>query len=267
LITFRSRFVLTVLFAGSVLVAIPGTAAAGVDQSSDAVSGHAAAASVFLVQGLPDRTVEAQIDGRTVATNLATTKIAGPFNVSAGTHTVTFLDGSGTVVTRNTVRTAAGSSSDLVVHLQTAAWRHPVLTQFPNTTDGVPSSKASVTVAHTAAVAPADIRVDGKVLFANVANGESLNLVVPAGAYRVDIVPTGKQSPVVFGPVTLKVEGGTQTKVYAVGDPAKKTMNVAVHVIDMPAAGSPKPTMIDTGTGGLTAPLQFLAALLRLWRG
>jgi len=247
------------------LMVVPATATADAGHSSDAVS-HVAPASVFLVQGLPDQTLEAQIDGHTVATNLNTTEIAGPFRVTAGTHTVSFLDGSGTVVIRNSVHTAAGSSSDLVVHLQTAAWRKPLITQFVNTTAGVPSTKASVTVAHTAAVAPADIRVDGKVLFANIANGESLNLVVPAGSYQVDIVPTGKSSPTVFGPVTLEVKGGSLTKVYAVGDPAKKTMNVAVHVIDMPAAGSPKPIMIDTGSAGLTVLPQFIAALLRLWR-
>ena len=36
----------------------------------------------------------------------------------------------------------------------------------------MPKDKAKLTVAHTAAVPPADIRVDGKVLFENVANGE-----------------------------------------------------------------------------------------------
>jgi hypothetical protein len=74
-------------------------------------------------------------------------------------------------VPENTVDAQAGSSSDLVLHLTTAAADPPVVTQFPNDLAGVPSDKASVTVAHTAAVAPADIRVDGTVLFANVANG------------------------------------------------------------------------------------------------
>src|SRR6185312_17571271 len=118
----------------------------------------------------------------------------------------------------------AGGNSDLVLHLPTAAGDPPVVTKFDNDMTGVPSDKASVTVAHTAAVPPADIRVDGKVLFANVANGESLNLVVPAGSYSVDIVPAGESAPVVFGPVDLAVAGGTLTKVYAVGDPANKTM-------------------------------------------
>ena len=120
----------------------------------------------------------------------------------------------------NTVDAQAGSSSDLVLHLTTAAGDPPVVTQFANDLTGVPSDKASLTVAHTAAVPPADIRVDGQVLFANVANGESLNLVVPAGSYSVDIVPAGESSPVVFGPVNLTVQGGSLNRVYAVGDPS-----------------------------------------------
>ena len=54
---------------------------------------------------------------------------------------------------------------------------------------------------------PADIRVNGKVLFKDVANGESLNLVVPVATYGVDIVPTGKTSPVYLGPLKLTSAG------------------------------------------------------------
>ena len=74
------------------------------------------------------------------------------------------------------------SRPDCFLHLTSAAGDSPLVTQFSNDLTAVPSEKASLTVAHTAAVAPADIRVDGNVLFANVANGESLNLVVPADA-------------------------------------------------------------------------------------
>jgi hypothetical protein len=178
-----------------------------------------------------------------------------------------FTDGNGTVVATNTIDAQAGSSSDLVLHLTSAAGDPPVVTQFPNDLNAVPTDKASVTVAHTAAVPPADVRVDGQVLFANIANGESLNLVVPVGTYQVDIVPAGESSPVVFGPVDLAVQGGSLNRVYAVGDPAAATMNVAVHVIKVPETGSPQPTMVDTGTGGMAVLVQLLARILQLFRG
>ena len=259
----RALFVATTLLVGSVLIG-------GVTSGTAAASTAAAAAdqaTLYVVQGLPGAVIDVAVDGQTVVQDVATTAVAGPFQVSAGSRTLTFTDANGTVVATNTVDAGAGSSSDLVLHLTTAAGDPPVVTQFANDLSGVPSDKASLTVAHTAAVPPADIRVDGKVLFANVANGESLNLVVPVGTYSVDIVPAGENSPVVFGPVSLAVQGGSLNRVYAVGDPAANTMNVAVHVIKVPETGSPAPTMVDTGSGGLAVVIQLIARFLHLFRG
>jgi len=263
--TVRIRPALAVLVMCSTMIVA--AQPAGAAQLHAASRGSADAATVYVVQGLPAKSISVAVDGKQLAAHVATAKVVGPFQVAAGTHTVTFTDAAGRTVATNTVRTAAGSNSDLVLHLQTAAWKEPMLTQFPNTITGIPANKASVTVAHTAAVPPADIRVDGKVLFANVANGESLDVVVPAGSYRVDIVKAGETAPAVFGPVDLAVAGGTLTKVYAVGDPANKTMNVAVHEITMPRSGSAPPKLIDTGSGGIAVFLQIFALLTRLWRG
>ena len=87
-------------------------------------------------------------------------------------------------------------------------------------------------------------------MFANIANGESLKLTVPVATYKVAIVPTGEKKPVILGPVSLTVQGGAVNRVYAVGDPEKKTMNVAVHVIATGSSGSSKPSEVNTGTGG-----------------
>src|SRR4029453_18441901 len=107
-----------------------------------------------------------------------------------------------------------------------------------------------VVVSHVAAVPPAVILVNGQVLFANIANGESLQLTVPVATYKVSIVPSEKTEPVFFGPVSLTVKGGAINRVYAVGDPEKKTMNVAVHVITAGTTGSGQPSDVNTGTGG-----------------
>jgi hypothetical protein len=232
-----------------------------------ATSGAAETATLYVVQGVPDATIDVAVDGAPVSQDVQTAAVVGPFTVSAGSRVITFTDDAGAVVAENTIDAPAGSSADLVLHLTTAAGDPPVVTQFPHDLTGVPSDKASLTVAHTAAVPPADIRVDGQVLFANVANGESLNLVVPVGSYSVDIVPTGQSSPVVFGPVDLAVQGGSLNRVYAVGDPAAGTMNVAVHVIELPESGSPQPTMVDTGDGGIAVVLQMISRILHLWRG
>jgi len=252
----------------AIVMALATGAAVSTFASTPAAAEAAAdTATLYVVQGLPGAMIDVAVDGSPVAQDVPTTTVIGPLEVNPGARSLTFTDQNGKVVADNTIDAAAGSNSDLVLHMTSVAGDPPVVTQFPNDLTGVPSDKASVTVAHTAAVPPADIRVDGAVLFANVANGESLNLVVPAGGYSVDIVPAGESSPIVFGPVNLTVQGGSLNRVYAVGDPAASTMNVAVHVIAVPESGSAQPTSINTGTGGAAVVLQLLARFLHLWRG
>lgn len=209
-------------------------------------------AELYFVQGLPRTTVEVQVDGKTVDKSMKTADVAGPFTVAPGRHRVT-VRSEGTTILDRSMTVKARSSADVVVHLPAQASGKPTLTVYGNDLSAVPRDKASVTVAHTAAVPPADIVVDDKVLFANVANGESLNLVVPVGTYSVKIVPTGESKPTYLGPLDLAVKGGSLNKVYAVGDPSTKTMNVAVHIIAMSSAGSSRPSKVDTGTGGQVA--------------
>ena len=214
----------------------------------------ASTATVYVVQGLPGKSLDVVIDGKTLARNVETSDVVGPFKVKSGSPTLSFVDG-GKVVDMKKVKLAAGSNSDVVLHLPVSASDDPLITVFKNDLAAVPKAKAAISVAHTAAVPPADIRVNGKVLFANVANGESLYLVVPAATYEVDIVPAGEVKPVVLGPIKLPVKGGSLTRVYAVGDPSSKTMNVAWHTIRVAATGSSSPSDVDTGTGGQAADL------------
>jgi hypothetical protein len=206
-------------------------------------------ASIYVVQGLPSKTLDIAVDGHSVAKGVKTAAVVGPFKVKAGARNVTFSSG-GKQLLQSKFSVTAKSSWDVVVHLPAQASGKPVVTVFKNDLSAVPKGKASLTVAHTAAVPPADIRVNGKVLFANIANGESLNLVVPVATYKVAIVPTGETKPVILGPLDLTVQGGSLNRVFAVGDPEKKTMNVAVHVIATGTKGSGQPSKVDTGTGG-----------------
>lgn len=206
-------------------------------------------AEIYLVQGLPEKSVDVSVDGESVATDLETAAVAGPFDVKAGSRKVTFSN-DGEVLLERSFSVKAKSSWDVVIHLPVSSSDEPEITVFENDLSKVPKDKAALTVAHTAAVPPADIRVNGEVLFANVANGESLSLVVPVATYTVDIVPTGESEPVFLGPLDLTVKGGSLNRVYAVGDPESKNMNVAVHVLGIGPTGSSKPSRVNTGTGG-----------------
>ncbi len=205
-------------------------------------------AKIYIVQGLPGRALDIAVDGKTVAKDVKTAAVAGPFAVKAGSRKVTMSDGDDELLVR-TFAVKAKSSWDVVVHLPASSDK-AAATVFQNDTAPVPRGRAALTVAHTAKVPPADIRVNSKVLFSNVANGEALDLVVPVATYKVAIVPTGKSSPVLLGPLSLTVQGGALNRVYAIGDPEQKTMNVAVHVIATGSTGSSKPDKVNTGTGG-----------------
>jgi hypothetical protein len=206
-------------------------------------------ASIYIVQGLPGITLNVSVDGDSVAKGVKTAEVEGPFNVATGRRKVTFTS-DGKVVVERTFSVKAKSSWDAVVHLPAQTSGEPLVTVFKNDLSALPKGKASLTVAHVAAVPPADIRVNGKVLFENIANGESLNLIVPVATYKVAIVPTGETKPVILGPADLTVRGDSLNRVYAVGDPDKKTMNVAVDVIALSTKGSGKPSKVNTGTGG-----------------
>ncbi len=214
-------------------------------------------ASIYVVQGLPGRVLDVAVDGKKVASGVRAAAIAGPYSVKAGSRKITFSD-DGEVVLERTFSVPARSSWDVVVHLPENSADDPAVTVFRNDVTSVPRGKASLVVAHTATVPPADIRVNGDVLFENIGNGESLTLTVPVATYEVAIVPTGETGPVVLGPLELTVRGGAVNRVFAIGDPGKKTMNVAVHVIPTASSGSGRPSDVNTGFGGHSGN--------RLWR-
>jgi hypothetical protein len=51
------------------------------------------------------------------------------------------------------------------------------------------------------------------------------------------------------------VKAGYLTRVFAVGEPTSKTMNVAVATLKLPGTGSDEPGVVNTGTGGQAAGL------------
>jgi hypothetical protein len=214
----------------------------------------AASGSVYVVQGLPGRSLDISIDGRTVATGVQGAELVGPFAVASGKRMITARQGGKVVISRQ-VTVGSGASLDAVIHQPVSPKGAPLLTSYANKLNSIPKDKAALRVAHDAAVGPADIRVNGKVLFANVANGESLDVVVPAATYSVEIVPAGASSPVVLGPLDLPAKAGYLTRVFAVGDPNTKTMKVALGTIKLPQSGSGKPAQVNTGTGGQAAEL------------
>ena len=212
-------------------------------------------ATVYIVQGLPARNATVAIDGKTVFADAGPGKISDPIKIDSGKITVSVTVDGETVLTSETTL-AAGSNSDLAIHLPLVPMGDPAMTVFDNDLTAVPKGKAGLAVAHVGIEPPADVMVNDKVIFANVANGDFVYTVVPAGTYQVKCVPaghSGMKMPALMGPVELTVEGGTLTRVFAYGDPAAEMMTYTSHAITLASAGSDRPKDVNTGTGGQAA--------------
>ena len=209
--------------------------------------------TVFLVQALAGKTVDLVVDGDTVQSGAEAKAVVGPLRLEAGAHDLVVKDGSSTVLT-TTFSVKAGASQDVVVHAKADVDGTPAVTVIPNNLAPVGRGKARLAVTHVAMAPPADIRVNGKPIVRNVANGESQWLDVPAKTYRVDVVPTTGGAPI-LEPVSLTLPAGKFTRVLAFGDPAKSTADAIVQTLDLSVVGSKAPTQVQTGDGGQAAAL------------
>jgi hypothetical protein len=209
--------------------------------------------SVQIVQAVPGASVEVTLDGAEVGTALEVGTIVGPFALAPGPHTVRFVDSAGEAPVTMTVTIAAGSSTDVVLHRPASISGRPEANTYEMPTSPIGPGKARVLLAHTATVPPADVRVDGKIVFTNIANGEFADADVSAGTHEVALLPTGETGDPILGPLDVTLKEQTVTMVYAVGSPSNGSMRVIAHVSRIASDGSVVPESLDTGSAGLVA--------------
>ena len=229
------------------------SAAAAVALTGPAQAANPGGGEIFVLHGLPGVVADVEIDGKSTKRQVEAGSIVGEIKVAAGQHKISLVGGDTTV--SGTVNVAKGGSVDVVAHLPAEVDGKPRLTAFPNDLSAVGRGKTRLSVAHTAQVPPADIRINGKALLKNVANAEVLTVEVPKGTYTADIVATGTNGPAVFGPVDVAIKAGTLTRVFAFGSPSEGTMNVLVHPLAIPEQGANAPASVQTGSGGQMAAL------------
>ena len=217
---------------------------------------QAQAGTVTVVQAVPDQTLVVRVDGKKVGAPVGVGELVGPLRLPAGSHEISFRDTSGTIDVTSTLRVKAGSTSDVVLHRPAEVDGQPVVNSYGTPTDPIGPGKARVLVAHTATVAPADVRVNGQTVFTNIANGEFATADVPAGTHEVELLATGTTTKPILGPVDLTVAAGTVSMVYAVGNPHDGSMNVILHSGRLTSDGSVVPDTIRTGSAGLLAGLR-----------
>lgn len=214
-----------------------------------------ATAQLMVVQAVPDESISVRIDDATVSEGSATGDVLGPFTVPAGSHRVTFLDESGGVVVDTGVELEAGSVQDLVVHRPAEVGGDPVATLYATSTETIAPGKARVLIAHTASVAPADVRIDGAVVFRNIANGEFATADVPEGAHVAELVPSGLTTRPILGPLDVTLANASATMIYAVGNAEDSSMDVITHSMALGTSADQAPVSINAGSAGLAADI------------
>lgn len=219
--------------------------------------------SVVIVQAYPGTSFDVSVDGRKIRDDIDVGTVLAPLELAAGEHAVEFADTAGGDALATTVIVRSGSSSDVVVHRPASLRGSAVVTVYKTPRRPIGPGKARVLLAHTATVPPADVRVDGAVVFTNIANGEFAQAELPAGQHRVALLPTGATRSPILGPLDVELAPGTVTMVYAVGTPTNGSMNVVVHTARLSSDGSVLPDRIDTGSAGLAADIRGWTRMTR----
>jgi hypothetical protein len=223
--------------AAVMVVALVAVGMFGVVGSAGAQSGTS---SVTVVHGVPGLTVDVYVNGDLFAAGYEPGELLGPVDLPAATYQIDVY-GAGAdpdaqePAISEAVALPAGVNASLVAHLTEDG--APTLSAFVNDVSALRSGESRVVVRHTAAAPAVDVRADGAVAFADLANPDEASADLPTGTYTVDVVPTGEDAPVVIGPADLSFPAGTSTIVYAVGSLEGDSLGVVVQSIaDLPVA-------------------------------
>ncbi len=229
------------------LALVPLGLAAGAGSGAMAAGGG----QVTFVQAVPGTKVDVQVDGRTVQQQAVVGSVVGPISLAPGDHELSFAGAPGGRTLTTRIDVTSGSGNDVVLHRPASVNGPLVVSSYTTPDSPIGPGKARLLLAHTATVAPADVRFDGKVVFRNIANGEYADADVPAGTHEVELLPAGTSGDPILGPLSVDLAARTATMVYAVGNPRDGSMDVVAHTLGLATDGSVVPRSIDTGSAGL----------------
>ena len=248
------------LAAAAVLLALLATGVAGASPAQGQTE-----ARIHLIHGIPDTPVDVAAGGENVITDfqfgetedlsaLAGQTLSGLQVKLAGTEDVAIDAG-------DTELPASGNVS-IIAHLDEAGT--PTVTVFTNDTSAIAAGSGRLVVRHTAAAPAVDVRANGEVAFAELANPNEAQADLPAGTISADVVPTGATEPVVIGPADLPITEGSTLVVYAVGSLDGGTLQTLTETIGGSHSG---PDAVNTGnspvdSGSSTLPWLVAGALV-----
>ena len=192
-------------------------------------------ATVSVLHAVPGLTVDVYANGEELIPDFEPGTLTDPLSLPAGSYDLqVFADGDSPgngkpAIEAMGVEVPAGANATVVAHLGEGGG--PTLSVFANDTSATSAGEARLTVRHTAAAPAVDVRANGDVLFADLANPNEDSADVPAGTYSADVTLAGTDQ-VAIGPADVNLAEGTSTIVYAWGSAEDGTLDLAVQSID-----------------------------------
>lgn len=237
------RRTLMMLVLGGLLMAL--TAAPAVAQDGGTVT---------VVHGVPDLTVDVYVNGEVTLEDFNFGDVTPPLELPAGDYELAITAADGDIadaVLEGTATVTDGLNASIVAHLQEDGT--PTITIFVNDTSTIDAGNGRLVVRHTAAAPAVDIFADGGALIEGLANPMEAQADVPAASYAVVIAPAGAGvDEGVFGPADVEVVEANSRIVYAIGDLAGGSFELAVQDISgLGAQAEEAPESVPAGEGAV----------------
>ncbi|MEZ5098194.1 MAG: DUF4397 domain-containing protein, partial [Nocardioides sp.] len=201
---------------------------------------------------VPDAVVDVYANGDPLLTDFEPGTLTDPVALPGGDYDLKVVaagdgpDGDA-IMEADGVTVPAGANITVVAHLDEGGT--PALTPFVNDTSPIAAGEARLTVRHTAAAPAVDVRANGEVAFADLANPDEATADLPAGTISADVVLAGTDT-VAIGPADLSLAEGVSTIVYAWGSAEDGNLALAVQTI---SGMHSSPSGVPGGTGGQAA--------------
>lgn len=185
---------------------------------------------VYVVHGIPGVTVDVYVDGRLALKDFKPNDVVGPVNMPIGCcrHIAIYAAGANPAEAQPVLHVTAPLPTarfvTVIAHL--SATGTPTISMFRETPETrAPRGYGKLNVRHTAAFGAVDLWAapasGGELtkIASGLTNPKSLDLVLPAGQYRVAVTPAGAGPESAALSATLTVIDRETFNVYAIGAP------------------------------------------------
>jgi len=234
---------------------LPASAAA---QSGDG------AATVTVVHGLPETSVDLYVDGERTLPGTQPGSISDPMPLEGGSYRIAAReagsDPSAEPLASRRIELNPGQNVSVAVHLDEEG--DPRITNFVNDTSEVPAGKARVIVRHIAEAPTMDVVSGDEPLAEEFENLAEQAAEVDAGTIEPAVIQPGDDAPLI-GPTELDVAPGGNYALYAIGSVNQGNTEFLVQAINRsagPPGEIPAGNSVLEGESGAGTLLLALAA-------